>query len=97
MGLGPDETVRFGLGNSESEIDLNKKNARAFRRQLAPFIEHARRAGRGQRRRSVRTASSRQRSSDIRAWANDKGIPVRDRGRSPASVVEQYDAGTRGR
>ena len=92
-----DETVRFGLGNAEYEIDLNKKNARAFRRQLAPFIEHARRAGRGQRRRPVRTASSRQRSGDIRAWAKDNGIPVSDRGRIPASVVAQYDAATQGR
>ena len=91
-----DETVRFGLGNAEYEIDLNKKNARAFRRQLAPFIEHARRAGRGQRRRPVRTASSRQRSGDIRAWAKDNGIPVSDRGRIPASVVAQYDAATQG-
>ena len=87
-----DETVRFGLGNAEYEIDLNKKNARAFRRQLAPFIEHARRAGRGQRRRPVRTASSRQRSGDIRAWANGQGIAVSGRGRIPASVVERYDA-----
>jgi nucleoid-associated protein Lsr2 len=92
-----DETVRFGLGNADYEIDLNKKNARAFRRQLAPFIEHARRAGRGQRRRPVRTASSRQRSGDIRAWAKDNGIPVSDRGRIPASVVAQYDAATQGR
>src|SRR5205809_6015122 len=91
------ETVRFEIGGSEYEIDLNKKNARTFRRQLAPFIEHARKAGRGQRRRSVRTASSRHRSSDTRAWAKDKGIPVSDRGRIPASVVEQYDAATRGR
>ena len=50
-----DETVRFGLGSAEYEIDLNKKNARAFRKQLAPFIEHARKAGRGQRR-SARTS-----------------------------------------
>jgi hypothetical protein len=91
-----DETVRFGLGNAEYEIDLNKKNARAFRRQIAPFIEHARRAGRGQRRRPVRTASSRQRSGDIRAWAKDNGIPVSDRGRIPASVVAQYEAATQG-
>jgi hypothetical protein len=92
-----DETVRFGLGGSEYEIDLNKKNARAFRRQLAPFIENARKAGRGQRRRSVRTSSSRQRSGDIRAWAKDKGIPVSARGRIPANVVEQYEAATRER
>jgi hypothetical protein len=92
-----DETVRFGIGGSEYEIDLNKKNARAFRKQLAPFIEHARRAGRGQRRRSGRTASSRQHSGDVRAWAKDQGIPVSARGRIPADVVEQYEAATGGR
>jgi hypothetical protein len=91
-----EETVRFGLGGSEYEIDLNKKNATAFRKQLAPYIEHARKAGRGQRRRSVRTSSSRERSGGIRAWAKDQGIPVSARGRIPASVVEQYEAATSG-
>jgi len=91
-----DETVRFGLGGTEYEIDLSTKNANAFRRQLAPFIEHARRAGRGPRRRAGRTASSRERSADIRAWAKDQGITVSDRGRIPASVAEQYDAATQG-
>jgi hypothetical protein len=91
-----DETVRFGLGGTDYEIDLSKKNANAFRRQLAPFIERARRAGRGQRRRPGRTASSRERSADIRAWAKDQGITVSDRGRIPASVAEQYDATTGG-
>jgi hypothetical protein len=91
-----DETVRFGLGGADYEIDLSRKNAAAFRRQLAPFIEHARRAGRGPRRRPGRTASSRERSADIRAWAKDQGITVSDRGRIPASVAEQYDAATQG-
>jgi hypothetical protein len=90
-----DETVRFAVGGAQYEIDLNKKNARAFRRQLAPFVEHARRAGRGQRR--PRTSSNRQRSGDIRAWANEQGIAVSGRGRIPASVVEQFEAATRGR
>ena len=91
-----DETVRFGLGGADYEIDLSKKNAAAFRRKIAPFIEHARRAGRGPRRRPGRTASSRERSADIRAWAKDQGITVSDRGRIPASVAEQYDAATQG-
>jgi hypothetical protein len=85
-----DETVRFGVGGMQYEIDLNEKNARAFRKQLAPFVEHARKAGRGQRR--PRASSSRQRSGDIRAWANEQGIAVSGRGRIPASIVEQYDA-----
>jgi hypothetical protein len=90
------ETVRFGLGGTEYEIDLSKKNATAFRRKIAPFIEHARKAGRGQRRRPGRTASSRDRSADIRAWAKDQGITVSDRGRISASVAEQYDAAAQG-
>jgi Lsr2 len=91
-----DETVRFGFGGTEYEIDLSTKNATAFRRQLAPFIDHARRVGRGQRRRPGRTGSSRERSADIRAWAKGQGITVSERGRIPASVAEQYDAATQG-
>ena len=91
-----DETVRFGLGGTEYEIDLSTKNAAAFRKQLAPFVEHARRTGRGQRRRRGRTVSSRERSADIRAWAKDQGITVSDRGRISASVAEQYDAAPQG-
>ena len=90
-----DETVRFGLGGAEYEIDLSTKNATAFRKKLAPFIEHARKAGRGQRRRPGRTASGRDRSGGIRAWAKDQGIAVSDRGRIPASVVAQYQAATK--
>jgi Lsr2 len=87
-----DETVRFGLDGSQYEIDLSTKNAKAFRRKLAPHIEHARKAGRRQRR-PGRTLASRERSADIRAWAEDHAITVSDRGRIPARVVEQYEAG----
>jgi hypothetical protein len=91
-----EETVRFGLSGAEYETDLSKKNARAFRKQLAPFIEHARKAGRGHSRRPGRTAAGRERSGGIRAWAKGQGIAVSDRGRIPASVVEQYEAATKG-
>jgi hypothetical protein len=90
------ETLQFSFDGTHYEIDLNKKNARAFRKQVAPFIEHARRAGRGQRRQSGRTQSGRRRSSDIRAWAKDQGMAVSGRGRIPAGVVEQYEAATQG-
>lgn len=91
-----EQTVRFGIGGTEYEIDLSNKNATTFRRQLAPFIEHARKAGRGQRRRPGRTAASREHSGDIRAWAKSQGIAVSARGRIPASIVEQYQAATKG-
>jgi Lsr2 len=92
-----DETVRFGLEGTAYEIDLSSKNARVFRNQLTPFIEHARRAVRGPARRAARTPAGRQRSGDIRAWAKGHGIAVSDRGRIPASVVEQYQAAAKGR
>jgi len=92
-----DETVRFGLGGVDYEIDLSKKHAAAFRKQLGPYLEHARRAGRAQPRRPGRSTPSRQRTGDIRAWARQRGVAVSDRGRIPASVVEQYLAATQGR
>jgi hypothetical protein len=91
-----DETVRFAFGGAEYEIDLNKKNATAFRRQLAPYIEHARKAGGGQPRRSRRAPSTRRRSSQVRAWAKAQGFAVSERGRIPASVVAQYEAAAAG-
>jgi hypothetical protein len=86
-----DETLHFGIGGLEYEIDLSEKNAARLRKQLAPFVEHARKAGRAPRR-VTRTAASRRRSRDIRAWAREQGIPLSERGRIPASVVEQYEA-----
>jgi hypothetical protein len=91
------ETVRFGLGGAEYEIDLSKKNARAFRKGLSQFVEHARKAGRVQSRRAARSPASRQRSGDIRAWAKGQGIALSERGRIPASVVQQYEASANGR
>ena len=87
-----EKTIRFAFEGTDYEIDLNAKNAATFRRQLAPYLEHARRAGRAQARRPGRTAAARQRSGDIRAWAAEHGLAVSERGRIPASVVEQYDA-----
>jgi hypothetical protein len=90
---GPAElTIRFAFDGTDYEIDLNAKNAATFSKQLAPYLEHARRAGRAQGRRPGRTAANRQRSGDIRAWAKEHGLAVSERGRIPASVADQYDA-----
>jgi hypothetical protein len=85
-----DETVRFRFDGADYEIDLSDKNARALRKQLAPFVGHARKLRRGLARRAARTAATRQRSGDIRAWAKEHGIEVSDRGRIPASVIDRY-------
>ena len=87
-----DQTVRFGLDGAEYEIDLSARNATAFREQLAPFTERARKAGHRPRSGPGRSASDRERSGEIRAWARGQGIAVSDRGRIPASVIKQYQA-----
>jgi hypothetical protein len=89
------ETVQFGLGGADYEIDLSTKNAVAFRKQLAPFLDHARKAGRVQLHRPARSAASRQRSGRYpgmgerpwhrrqRAWAypGQRGGAIPGRGR----------------
>ena len=85
--------MRFGVGGAEYEIDLSERNAAKLRKQLAPFVEHARRAG-SQPRRPVRTAASRRRSREIRDWAREQGIQLSERGRIPAGIAAQYEADT---
>jgi len=91
------QTVRFAFGGTDYEIDLNTKNAAAFGKQLAPYLQHARKTGRPQPRRTGRTTVGRQRSGDVRAWAKERGLAVSERGRIPASVLEQYHAAANGR
>jgi hypothetical protein len=89
-----EETVHFGLGTAEYEIDLSAANASRFRAQVAPFIEHARIAGRGQRTRAGRSSADRRASAEVRAWARQHGVELSERGRIPASVTEQYEKAT---
>jgi hypothetical protein len=82
LGQLANQTIRFAFDGTDYEIDLNAK----FSRQLALYVEHARRAGRAQSHRPGRTAANRQRSDDIRAWAKEHGLAVSERGRILASV-----------
>lgn len=78
-----EQTIRFAFDGTDYEIDLNAKNTAALRKQLAPYIEHARRDGRASSGRPGRTAANRRRSGDIRAWAKEHGLTVSERGRIP--------------
>jgi nucleoid-associated protein Lsr2 len=92
-----EETVRFSFDGTDYEMDLNATNAAAFGKQLAPYLEHARKTGRAPSRRAGQAAAGRQRSGDIRAWAKEHGLAISERGRIPASVLEQYHAAAGGR
>jgi hypothetical protein len=87
-----DETVSFSVDGASYEIDLSSANAKKLRDSLQPFVEKSRKAGSARGRKRQRAASSRERSAEIRAWAKDRGIKVNERGRIPASVIEQYEA-----
>lgn len=90
-----DETVTFALDGIEYTIDLSADNADALRRELAPWISHARKI-RGARGKSTparqRPAEERQHSTAIREWARSQGLPVSSRGRIPAELVAAYHA-----
>jgi Lsr2 len=92
-----DETLRFGLGPAAYEIDLSAANASRFRAQLAPFAGHARKLERGQRSQGGRSPAPRRNSAAVRTWAKEHGIEISQRGRIPASVIEQYEAAAPGR
>jgi Lsr2 len=86
-----DETVEFGIDGKTYAIDLSARHAAELRRQLGRFVEHARPARSRQARGAIRTAASRQRSRQIRAWAEQHGLAVAEHGRLPGSIVEQYE------
>ncbi|MEY9214775.1 Lsr2 family protein [Thermobifida halotolerans] len=89
-----EETVSFALDGTSYEIDLSSPNAKRLREELAPFVEAARRipTRRGASRGKQRTVLSRERSAQIRAWAQEQGKSISERGRIPKSIVEEYEA-----
>jgi len=94
LGIGEGETVHFSLNNTAYEIDLTTENADAFRAALEPYIAGARRAGTPQPRNGSprkRSAASPQ-TAAIRAWAQENGHQVSERGRIPAAIIEAYRA-----
>ena len=84
-------TVRFGLDGTDYEIDLSKKHADQFARQVAPYIAAARKVSSARRaERSPR--AGRHDQSDVRAWARGQGLKVSDRGRLPADLLARYQS-----
>ena len=94
-GSDAETTVRFGLESSQYEIDLNAVHAKELRDSLAPYVEGARRIS-GTARQTVqrrRGASADEAdSTEIRDWARENGIEVKDRGRVPKDIVARYNA-----
>jgi hypothetical protein len=88
-------TVRFGLDGTEYEIDLSTTHSDELRKALRQYLVHARRAG-GPARSATRSrrGGGAVDTAKVREWAKGQGIEVKDRGRVPADVVEQYKTAT---
>ena len=87
-----DETVEFSIDGRAYEIDLNARHAADFRRQLERFLEHASLARPTRRGSPARTLASRERSRQIRVWAEQQGFDISERGRLPREVIQQYES-----
>lgn len=88
---GKGETVTYSLDGTTYEIDLTSKEADKFRGVFQDYIAVARKVGR-----KTGTAGKRSQvtsdAKDVRAWANQNGMQVPERGRIPAEIREKYDA-----
>ena len=83
---GDHEQIRFTFDGKPRVIDLSAENAQAFRDDLARWMDASRPDGR------KRAATSRPKrdTATIRAWAQDNGYDVSDRGRIPAYVEDAF-------
>lgn len=87
------QTATFGLDGVTYEIDLGKKNRSKLERDVAPYIEAGRRMSRTRGRVTTsRSPAPRVDRAAVRAWANEHGLKVSERGRISAAVMEQYEA-----
>lgn len=89
-----DETVTFALDGVSYEMDLSAGNAAKVRAVFGPYVAASRRiGGRPARARSGGSAKvDREQLTAIRVWAAQEGIEIKNRGRIPSRVVEQYHA-----
>jgi hypothetical protein len=95
------ETVAFSVDGTAYQIDVCDKHAKEMRDAFAPYIGNARKGGSSRAARGGRGSGAqprsrgggdRQRTAEIRRWAREQGRQVPDRGRLPASIVEEYEA-----
>jgi IS5 family transposase len=82
-----DETVSFALDGVAYEIDLTAENAAELREAFGVWAGKARRVG---GRRIAGKSRSGEDTAKIRAWAQEHGYSIGDRGRIPSDVRQAY-------
>ncbi|MFJ4036895.1 Lsr2 family protein [Microbacterium sp. NPDC090007] len=91
---GEAKRLTFSIDGRAYEMDVSSESYQKFNDAVAPFVSAARRTG-------THTSSPRRRAnqkaldlSAVRAWAREHGHAVSDRGRVPASLLDEYRAAT---
>ena len=88
-----DETITFGLDDTQYVIDLGEKNARELRDSFAKYVDAARRdrdarpTGRGTARKASPAGPN---TSDVREWAKAQGFEVSERGRVAKDLIVKF-------
>jgi hypothetical protein len=96
-GSSPAEPVQFTFDGVNWEIDLSEKNREKLQKALQPFLDKAHPAQVAQAksaptpRRARSSRGGREDLDAIRAWAQENGYKVGDRGRIAKSIIEEYD------
>lgn len=93
-----EETVRFGLDGKFYEIDLSAGNAAQLRDAVRPFTNQARQVQTGKRAKAPKGASSQHKgeTAKVRAWAQENGYDVAERGRIHQHIINAYYAAQEG-
>lgn len=90
-------TIRFALDGASYEIDLNPAHTEELRAVMARYTQAARRITAVTRRpgRTTRGKTSDGLSTaEMREWARQNDIEVKERGRIPADVAARFQAAT---
>ena len=81
-------TIEFTVNGTAYVLDTDKGGAAKFDKAMKPYTDAARTVKAPRR---PRKSGSAERTRKIREWALSQGIGVADRGRVPATIVEQYE------
>jgi hypothetical protein len=85
-----ERTSTFAVDGATFEIDLCSEHLHAFAVALGEYADVARRPSNGHTTRSRSTVRTGPDPKAVRAWANERGISVSEKGRIPQPLMAQY-------
>lgn len=96
-GSTPAETVYFSVAGKDYAIDLNEEHVAELTDALAKvdelmkdYTDKARPMGKSSTGTARRSSKSSQDTKAVRAWAQENGYEIGDRGRIPEEIQEAY-------